>query len=364
MPNGGDLDIPEGEELQPERGFGRPTRQAGGFSRAGRGARAAGQAAKAAGRAAVTAARAAVAAVAAMGPVGWIALGVAALIIIIGLIIGFGIFGVCFGDKCGKTVAQETDLTSQKHVDELLQLLASLNLDETATTEQVKKAVQQIQEKVNQIGQDVSTYGGDAQSKYQKLKDLSDSLSNFVDVPVTPTLIQNLNNTIKQIIAAAQDLRKAVGALVFTDAERAEILQAIDSAMDEGTLKMGADNRQDIFGGKIQDSLLRFIAEATNHAKNNGYKIIISTTRSDHEKNTTSGNISNHYRGLAIDISNEGIAPQIMPWIFNNREDLRIAESIGPSAYKQYQVKHRQPHQYGGGVQAQHENHIHVAIEP
>jgi len=115
---------------------------------------------------------------------------------------------------------------------------------------------------------------------------------------------------------------------------------------------------QDIALSLIKPNLLRFMLAFTDA----GFPITVTSLKTDHSKFTNGGNVSNHWRGLAVDMGNyQGDGPRVvnaMTWIRNRATLLKIDELIGPVDHLSYPLG-----AYDNSTLADHEDHIHVAVK-
>jgi hypothetical protein len=91
------------------------------------------------------------------------------------------------------------------------------------------------------------------------------------------------------------------------------------------------------------------------------FGLSISAGRTDHNRLTTSGNVSYHSSGEALDFSNGVNTPAERGFqkFMHDRFGGRIAELIGPVT--SLNMKDGHPYSYDAATQAQHKNHVHVA---
>jgi prophage tail gpP-like protein len=117
-----------------------------------------------------------------------------------------------------------------------------------------------------------------------------------------------------------------------------------------------ASQRDDIRYGLIHDEVLRFLLNFTQFG---GFPVVITALRSDHNLYTTSGNISAHSQGLAVDLGNYGQTnPETetaMRWINNYKVVLGFKQMIGPVDSLVFPVGY-----YDQATLQQHDTHIHV----
>lgn len=87
----------------------------------------------------------------------------------------------------------------------------------------------------------------------------------------------------------------------------------------------------------------------------------VSSGRDDHSLTTSSGNVSFHSTGEALDFSNGTNTPEENAFqkFMHDKFGGRIAELIGPNVG--LNLKNGSPYPYDAGIQAQHKNHVHVA---
>jgi hypothetical protein len=89
-----------------------------------------------------------------------------------------------------------------------------------------------------------------------------------------------------------------------------------------------------------------------------------SVIQTGHDKCTSSLYTSNHYGGNAIDIANEDVAPQLIPWLYNNRVSLGINELIfNRMPVGTATLKNGVNFAYGTTTLNEHDNHIHVSVK-
>jgi hypothetical protein len=68
-----------------------------------------------------------------------------------------------------------------------------------------------------------------------------------------------------------------------------------------------------------------------------------------------------HDQGQAVDIANEEVGQQIMPWLLENRQDLKLNEMVFNGA-SQYNMDNGEPKP--GLTWPDHDNHIHLGVNP
>lgn len=129
--------------------------------------------------------------------------------------------------------------------------------------------------------------------------------------------------------------------------------------------------KADIAQGLIDARVMYFLLDFTDA----GFKAQIYSLRTGHDKMTTSGNVSAHYTGNAVDLSNFTISTHAktfdaMTWIRNNNDKLYapVDQLIGPIPELCFTDGATHPI-FGGGtfgseVLGEHKNHIHVGFAP
>ena len=116
----------------------------------------------------------------------------------------------------------------------------------------------------------------------------------------------------------------------------------------------------------ISPDLLKLIINVVEATKT---PIVISSVVSNHNCLASSGNISNHSYGFALDIGNEAQANVLYPYLYNNRQLLQINEliystdGISNAAFGAHNLKGGQDFNYGTGTLSEHQNHIHVSVK-
>lgn len=117
---------------------------------------------------------------------------------------------------------------------------------------------------------------------------------------------------------------------------------------------------QDVQNGIAKDQLVCLMVQIVEEVK---VPLSPSVIKTGHSTCSSSGYTSNHFSGLAVDIGNEEIAPQLIPWITANIQKLGIDELIfSPVPPGTQTLKHGAPFQYDSGLLAAHTNHIHVDV--
>ncbi len=141
----------------------------------------------------------------------------------------------------------------------------------------------------------------------------------------------------------------------------------IEKALAHKCLTDQNGEKAQIKQGIIRSELLRTLIAVADFACEKGFKIRISSLKSDHSTYAKSGNISNHHFGLAADIGNESIAPQLLPWLKENSQTLRINElifdsqTIGKSS-NSYNLKQGKHANYDSKDLSDHRDHIHLSV--
>jgi hypothetical protein len=121
-----------------------------------------------------------------------------------------------------------------------------------------------------------------------------------------------------------------------------------------------ADSRSDISNGLATDQLVTLLIQIIEQA---GLPITVNTIKSGHNDCSAGGSTSNHYSGLAADISNLAELPQMHKWLYDNRVSLGIDELIlNPVPPGSANLDLGQPHNYDAPTMAGHRDHIHVAV--
>jgi hypothetical protein len=110
--------------------------------------------------------------------------------------------------------------------------------------------------------------------------------------------------------------------------------------------------------GLIDKKVLRFLLDFTEA----GFDVKITALRSDHSKFTTSGRVSAHSKGLAVDMGNFTIntparTRAAMNWIAGNQAALGFKQLIGPIDELVVPLG-----AYDSGTLAGHDDHIHVGF--
>ena len=117
----------------------------------------------------------------------------------------------------------------------------------------------------------------------------------------------------------------------------------------------------DIKNGIAKDPLLQLLVAIVEQAK---VTISPSVIQTGHDNCSSSGYTSNHYGGNGVDIGNEDVAPQLLPWLYNNRVALGINELIfnkmpvGTST-----LKNGENYKYDSGTLGEHGDHIHISVK-
>jgi len=123
---------------------------------------------------------------------------------------------------------------------------------------------------------------------------------------------------------------------------------------DPKIIKEHSCQRTDLANDELDINLLKIILTFAEH-----YHAALSALKCDHNKYTdVEHNISNHYKGRAVDFDGYTISncDGPMTWLNNMRIKLAITEIIGPNEFLVWPR--------GGYSQAtlnQHKGHIHVA---
>lgn len=141
----------------------------------------------------------------------------------------------------------------------------------------------------------------------------------------------------------------------------------------------GPINRKDFFdGGKclpppsynmvqMSDDLLRALIYLVEMTK---VQVRISSTVSDHQCYVSgSTRISNHSDGFAVDIGNEEKANVLYPFLYQNRDLLKLNELIfstdgaSNSAFGAHNLAGGKDEDYKSGTLIAHQNHIHFSVK-
>lgn len=119
--------------------------------------------------------------------------------------------------------------------------------------------------------------------------------------------------------------------------------------------------RSDIDSGVAKDDLVRLMLAIVEKAN-----VVIrpSVIKTGHNDCTNSGRTSNHFSGNAVDIGNEDVAPQLVPWLTANSAALGINELIiNPVPARGATLYQGKPHQYDTPTMNDHRDHIHVSVK-
>ncbi len=122
----------------------------------------------------------------------------------------------------------------------------------------------------------------------------------------------------------------------------------------------------DIQSGVAVDNLLRLIAALVENLP--GELITPSVIQTGHDCHSSSGNISNHMGGLAVDLGGAGHSPTsmntIFTWLYTNAAALGVNELIfDPVPPGTSTLLNGQPFIYDGSTRQEHQNHIHVSVQ-
>ncbi len=152
----------------------------------------------------------------------------------------------------------------------------------------------------------------------------------------------------------------------YKDLTRDQLIQQIKASSNWKPQDQAVVNRDfanpDVRSGGVADDLLRLLLAMVQKS---GSVVAVSSLNSDHPNCSEGSNItSNHKSGLAADIGNEEVAPQLVPWLFNNREALGINELIfNPVPSGTSTLKNGVAYSYPAPTLADHRNHIHVSVK-
>ncbi len=117
----------------------------------------------------------------------------------------------------------------------------------------------------------------------------------------------------------------------------------------------------DVTNGIAKDDLVKLLVAIVEKAN-----VVIrpSVIKTGHSDCANSGNTSNHYSGLAIDIGNEEVATALVPWLFTNRDALGLNELIiNPVVAGTSNLRDGKPHSFSAAVMGDHKDHIHVSVK-
>jgi len=143
--------------------------------------------------------------------------------------------------------------------------------------------------------------------------------------------------------------------------------QLIDLILSAPNWKPQSNNPvNDINSGVAVDNLLRLIAALLEALP--GELITPSVIQTGHDCLSTSGNISNHMGGLAVDLGGAGHSVEsmnnIFTWLYTNAAALGINELIfDPVPTGTSTLSHGKPFVYDASTRQEHQNHIHVSVE-
>lgn len=119
--------------------------------------------------------------------------------------------------------------------------------------------------------------------------------------------------------------------------------------------------KKDIDSGIASTDLIRLMLAIVEKAN-----IIIrpSVIKTGHNDCTNGGGTSNHFSGNAVDIGNEEVAPQLVPWLTTNSAALGINELIiNPVPAGGSTLSQGKPHTYNTATMNDHKDHIHVSVK-
>lgn len=124
-----------------------------------------------------------------------------------------------------------------------------------------------------------------------------------------------------------------------------------------------ANPTNDLKNGIAKDPLVKQIAAIVEQQD---VAIHPSVIKTGHDDCSSSGNTSNHYNGLAVDLGNAGVPlgdmQKLYKWLFDNREALDIDELIfSPVPSGTYTLKAGKKLTYDAETLAGHTSHIHVS---
>ncbi len=103
---------------------------------------------------------------------------------------------------------------------------------------------------------------------------------------------------------------------------------------------------------RVSADLLKLV----NDMANRGIPIVIAYLTNGHHVTN-----SFHYRGLAVDIANQEQHVSIMPYVFNHRAEYHVDELIYWNS--PLNLDQGVPHHYDPATEADHRDHIHIAVD-
>lgn len=119
--------------------------------------------------------------------------------------------------------------------------------------------------------------------------------------------------------------------------------------------------KTDIRTNQIYKKLLQFLIAFTDA----GFEIHITALKSDHNRRTSSGRISAHSVGKAVDMGNFNLSDEretrrAMNWIYDHRDELDVAQIIGPIDSLVFNRGQPRGSGYDQKTLDQHDSHVHV----
>ncbi len=181
-----------------------------------------------------------------------------------------------------------------------------------------------------------------------------------------------------QSVTEYRDIMKQIFDVIYPGA--AGIREKIKALSTSGAIRYaGALERNDIESSPaITPSLLSAIAALGEEAKAKNYSIIICAVKSDHNRNTNNGSVSDHFLGRAIDICGPYIpgtstlkpefARSVLSFLRDNRKQLKVHELIFNASTGDNKPAGAYNIDSGnvnaGTFAGDHLNHIHMGVLP
>lgn len=124
-------------------------------------------------------------------------------------------------------------------------------------------------------------------------------------------------------------------------------------------IRIDNDGIRDLNTGVVKETTIETAVKTAEYLWTKGEILHLSCFRAGN-------NFRIHRNGFAFDISNEKVARILLPWLVENKDELKIREIIfdssligkNPNYYNYYEGK---PHNFNSGTLRSHRNHIHVA---